>query len=235
MVVVGLVDAARLVSLASGRGGVPTFDEWPAVLVALTLLAFVGSRVLMAVGLTMVEALLVAGLSPILVLVDAPLGQLSPRVSLAANLAGCLIPSAIAIKVLLERRLPLAEGAILVCAGIVVSYFSSHVDSTRGVLLQYRIPALVVGLLAAGLLYRQPERAGPGAFAAGALGVVLGADVLRLGELAQGAWGGRIVLGGAGLMDGILLVAVLAATVGELVAFALRAALRLRAPARPAA
>lgn len=229
----GLVDAARLASLATGRGGVPETHEWPFVLALLGLLALVGTRILIAVGLTTVEALLVAALAPLLVLVDAPLGSLSPDVSLAANLAGCLIPSAVAIKILLERRIPIAEGLFLIGIGIVVSYFSSHVVADRGVLLQYRVPALIVGVLAAGLLFRTPEKSGAAGFAAGGLGVVFGADVLHLAELSDGA--GRVVLGGAGLLDGILLVALLAGALGELVALLLRMVVRDRVPARPTA
>ena len=229
----GPVDAARLASLATGRGGVPQAEEWPIVVGLLALLAIIGTRVLIAVGLTKVEALLVAALAPLLVLVDAPLGHLSPTVSLGANLAGCLIPSAVAIKIVIEGRVPFAEAFFLIGIGVVVSYLSSHVVADRGVLLQYRVPALVVGVVAAGLLFRTPERSGAGAFAAGALGVVLGADVLRLHELTGGA--GRVVLGGAGLLDGILLVAILAAAIGELVAVLLRMVVRERVPARPVA
>lgn len=227
----GLLSAARLASLASGRGGVPATEEWPLVLALLALLAFLGTRLLIALGLTKVEALLVAALSPLLVLVDAPLGRLSTNVSLAANLAGCLIPSAVAIKILLERRIPVAEGVFLVGVGVVVSYFSSHVVPDRGVLLQYRIPALVVGFVAAALLYRETEKAGAAGFMAGSLGVVFGADVFRLSELTDGA--GRVILGGAGLLDGILLVAVLAAAIGELIAMVLRTVVGTKAPSAP--
>ncbi|HET6403277.1 MAG TPA: DUF1614 domain-containing protein [Candidatus Thermoplasmatota archaeon] len=233
MTAFGSVDAARLASLATGRGGVPNAEEWPIVLGLLAILALIGTRVLIAVGLTKVEALLVAALAPLLVLVDAPLGRLSPDVSLAANLAGCLIPGAVAIKVLLEGRIPLAEAFFLIGIGVVVSYFSSHVVPDRGVLLQYRIPSLVVGVLAAGLLFREPDRSGAAGFMAGALGVIIGADLLHLSELSTGA--GRVVLGGAGLLDGILLVAILAAAIAELVAMTLRTVVKTRAPARPTA
>lgn len=232
MLTLALVDAARLASLATGRGGAPAPGEWPLVLLLLAILAFAGTRILIAVGLTRLESILVAALAPLLVLVDAPLGALSPRVSLAANVAGCVIPAAVALKVLVERRAPIAESLLLVGVGIVASYFSSDVVAERGVMLQYRIPAVVVGLLAAGLLYARPERSGALAFSAGALGVVVGADVLRLAELADGS-GGRVILGGAGLLDGILLVAVLGAAIGELTAGVLRAALRLRTPSEP--
>lgn len=233
MLSLGPVTGARLASLATGRGGIPTPEEWPIVLLLLAAVAFLGTRLLQAIGLTRLEAILVAALSPLLVLIDAPLGDLSPRVSLAANVAGCLIPAAIAVKVLVERRIPFAEGVVLVGVGIVVSYFSSTVVPDRGVLLQYRIPAVVVGMLAAGLLYARPERAGAGGFAAGALGVVFGADVMRLSDLAEGTGVGRVILGGAGLLDGIFLVAVLSAAIAECVAALLRSVLRLKTPSEP--
>lgn len=233
MLDLGPLSAARLASLATGRGGMPSAGEWPLVLLLLAVVAFLGTRFLLVLGLTRLEAILVAALAPLLVLIDAPLGELSPRVSLAANVAGCVIPMAVALKVFWERRLPLAEGILLVCVGIIVSYFSSHVVPDRGVLLQYRVPAVVIGVLAAGLLYARPERAGAGGFAAGAMGVTIGADVMRLAELADGGIAGRVILGGAGLLDGILLVAVLSAAVGECTAVLLRSAVRLRTPSEP--
>lgn len=232
--VLGAVSAARLATLATGRGGIPSAEEWPFVILLLTLLAVVGTRLLMSFGLTRLEAVAVAGLSPMLVLVDAPLGMLSERVSLAANVTGCLLPVAVGVKVLVERRVPFAEATLLLGIGIVVSYLSSHVVPDRGVMLQYRIPSVVVGVLAAGLLYGRPERSGAGAFAAGGIGVLVGADVLRLQALADAGGAGRVILGGAGLLDGILLVAVFSAAIGECVAVLLRSVVRLRQPTEPA-
>jgi uncharacterized membrane protein len=230
----GLVSAARLTSLATGRGGTPSAEEWPWVAAALLLFALVGTRILMSIGLTRIESLLVAGLSPLLVLIDAPIGDLSPEVGLAANATGCLVPMAVGIKIALERRVPWPEALILVSVSIAVSYLASSVVPSRGVLLQYRIPALVIGVLAAGLLYRQPERSGAAAFATGGVGVVIGADILHLNELTGGG-AGRVVLGGAGLLDGILLVAVLAAAVAEGLAILLRALVRARTASKPTA
>lgn len=216
------VSAARLASLASGRGGVPSASEWPFVAAVLLLFAFVGTRMLLSLGLTKTESVLVAGVSPLLVVVDAPLGTLNSSVSLAANLTGCLVPVAIGIKVLLEKRVPYAEAFILVAVSMLVSFLSSRVEPDRGVLLQYRIPATVVGILAAGFFYSAPERAGAAGFAAGGIGVLLGADVLNLRALAESGGAGRVILGGAGLLDGIILVALLAAAVGASVSAVLR-------------
>lgn len=235
MVSLAMVGAARLATLATGRGGLPSVEEWPWVALVLVLIATVGYRLLRTCGLTRAEAIVVSGVAPPLVFVDAPLGELSPEMALAANLAGCLLPIGVAVKVLGERRLPLLEVGTLVALGIVVSWFASHVEPGRGVLLQYRIPALVVGVSAAAFFHRTPERAGAVAFAAGALGVLVGADVLRLPELAALGGSGRVILGGAGLLDGILLVALLAAVVASTVSVLVRSIVTRRSPAGGAA
>ena len=236
MLHLALVDAARLASLASGRGGMPTGAELPFVVAFLVVLGFLGTRVLRACGLTLVESVAVAAVAPALVLVDAPLGALAPGVTLWANAAGCIVPLVVSVKVFLERRAPILEGIALALIGIVVAYLASHVVPDRGVLLQYRAPAIVVGVLGAGLLAARPGvPAGPVSFAAGTIGVVVGADLMHLGELAAAGTAGRIILGGAGILDGIFLVAILAAGVGELCAIVLRMALRVKAPAKPTA
>lgn len=230
-----LLDGDRLVSLATGRGGVPAAHEWPFVVAALALFAFVAGRLLVSFGLTRLEAGLAAGAAPLLVLVDVPLGEADAGVALAANVAGCLIPLIITIKILVERRAP--AGALLgvMALSTLVSYASSEVVPSRGVLLHYRIPAFVVGIAAAALWHRHGLAAGAGGYAAGATGVILGADLVRLGELAGAGSASRIVIGGAGLLDGIYLVAFLSAGVAASTAVLVRWLVQLRAPARAAA
>jgi len=227
-----LVSAARLATLATGRGGAPSGDEWPVVGLALVLVALAGMRLLLAAGLTKLEAATVAAGAPLLVLVDAPLGDLSPGLSLSANFAGCVLPLLVAVKVVATpRRLPVLEAIIAVGVAILVAFLSSHVVPERGVLLQYRVPALVIGVVAAALFHSSPERAGAAGFAAGAIGVLVGADLLHLRELAQSGGAGRVILGGAGLLDGILLVSLLAALVATCTAVLTRALFRTRVPA----
>lgn len=230
MASLAMLSAARVASLASGRGGLPSAPEWPWVAAFLVLLAVLGFRMLTAAGLTRVEAAIIACVSPSLVLVDAPLGSLTPAMALAANVTGCLLPVAVSLKVLAERRVPGLEVIALVAVGIASSYFASYVEPGRGVLLQYRVPAIVVGLTAAALFHRRPEWAGAAAFAAGAVGVLVGADLLRLGEIAQGGEGGRVILGGAGLIDGIFLVALLASVLAASAASAIRVLLARKQP-----
>ena len=231
----GPLTAGRLATLATGRGSVPTASEWPWVLLLLAVVAFLGTRLLMAFGLTRLESIAVAGLAPLLVFVDAPLGEVNPRVALAANAAGCIVPAAVGLKIFLERRVPLAEGLVLLALGVAVAWLSSRVVPDQGVLLQYRIPALAVGFAAAALLFTRSHRPGAGAFAAGGLGVVIGADLLNLQALAEAGGAGRIILGGAGLLDGIFLVSILAAGVAECTSVLVRNLFGTRTPSRPTA
>jgi uncharacterized membrane protein len=222
-----MLSAARLASLATGRGGVPTPDEWVWLVPLLALVALLGTRLLLSVGLTRVESVALAVGAPALVVLDVPLGSVSPGMTLAANLAGCLLPVGVGLKVLLDRRAPALETFVVLGLGVVVAFFASHVVPERGVLLSYRLPALVLGVAAAALFHDRPraELAGAVAFASGGIGVLVGADLLHLRELTLSGGAGRIVLGGAGLLDGILLVALLSAAIATCVTALLRYAL----------
>lgn len=192
------------------------------MMLLLTLIGVVGVRLLMATGLTRLEAGLIAVGAPLLVVIDAPLGQITPTMGLAANMAGCLLPVGVSISILLTRRVPAFEVVLLLGIGIIVAFFASQVVPTRGVLLSYRVPAFVLGLVGAALFHSRPERAGAAAFAAGALSVLIGADLMNLRELANVGGSTRVILGGAGLLDGIFLVALLAGTVAACLSMIVR-------------
>jgi uncharacterized membrane protein len=226
-----LVPASRVASLATGRGGLPAPEEWPFIGLLLVLVAVVGTMFLASVGLTKLEAAVLAGAGPLLVVTDVSLTQMDSGLVLAANVAGCILPILVGAKILAQRRAPWLEAFIVIGIGVVVSYFASHVVPARGVLLQYRVPAFAVGLAAAALLHKRPEAAGALAFVGGGLGVLLGADVLHLRELAAVSGAGRVILGGAGLLDGIFLVSVLAAGIAASAATMVRALVRTKRPA----
>lgn len=238
MQALAVVDGARLVSFATGRGGVPTGQEWLVVLPALLLFALVVGRLLVTFGLTRLEAGLVSAAAPLTVLFDVPLGVVGPlgaETALAANVAGALIPFLICVKVLAEGRIPGGMLLFLIGVATLVSYASSEVVPGRGVLLHYRLPAFAVGLLAGVLWYRHGVAAGAAGYAAGAAGVIIGADLVRITDLAATGNASRIVLGGAGLLDGIYLVAFLSAGIAASVAVLMRWFMDLRAPRRASA
>lgn len=187
------------------------------VLAAILLVAVVG-RAMARVGFSYLDVALLLIVAPLLAESDVVFHTVG-HTTLAFNMAGFAIPLLLAMKFILQGKAPFV--ATVGCLGIVtlVSYFSSFAVPSEGVLLYYRIPAGVAILLAVILRWGVWHEAGPMAYVAGAGGVILGADAMHLHELMGGsAVAHRIVIGGAGVFDGIFLVALLAAA-GNLVAY----------------
>lgn len=183
------------------------------MLLALLALGVVGTILLRVVGLSWIESIAVAILSPAVVLVDIPLGEGATGVRLFANLAGCVLPVAVALLVLGTRRLPWLTMVVLLAAAVALALVFSWVVPSRGVLLDYRACALGIGLVAAALSHASPRQAGAIGFAAAAIGTTIGADLLRLPDLMSLPRATAITLGGAGLLDGILLTSIVACVV----------------------
>lgn len=159
------------------------------------------------IGLTLFETALL-GVSPLLTTLDTDLFRLEGAL-LAVNVAGFLVPFLISAKVVLEGRAPLV--GTIVATGVVgaVAFVASYPVPGRGVLLHYQAPALAACAVALVVARSRFDQAGPVAFTSGAMGVILGADVLHLGALLDAGPVDRVVLGGAGVLDGIFLVALL--------------------------
>ena len=125
--------------------------------------------------------------------------------TIAVNVGGCLVPTALAgyqaARIALEAPsvLPAAAGTLLVNVG--VCYYVARPVPDTGITMPAFVPAGAAALCA---LLLAPAWAPPVAFMAGVLGPLLGADVLHLDEIADiGA--GMASIGGAGTFDGIVL------------------------------
>jgi len=186
-------------------------EHWlPIAILAVGLLVLILGRVFRPVGFSYFEIALLVVVAPLLSEADVVF-HTEGQTTLAFNVAGFLIPVLLVLKFMLEGKAPFLP--TLGCFGIVtgVAYLSSFAVPNQGVLLYYRIPAAAAVVLAVVLRWGTWHQAGPMAYSAGALGVIVGADALRLHELMSPAGSPhRIVIGGAGMMDGIFLVAALA-------------------------
>jgi uncharacterized membrane protein len=140
--------------------------------------------------------------------------SLPPRprryVTLAVNVGGCVIPSALALYefLLVARRGPTAVIILLVItlANIAVCFRIARPVPGVGLAM----PALVPPLIAASLsLLLIPDFAPPVAFVAGVLGPLIGADLLHLKEIVKIA-PATASIGGAGTFDGIVLSGIVA-------------------------
>ncbi|MHB8585323.1 MAG: DUF1614 domain-containing protein [Thermoplasmatota archaeon] len=211
-------------------------------LALLLLVAFAAVRTQEALGFSSVEGL--AALGAILVgsVVNLPLYEVEAieivrppvpffyffgppfafrRIStiVAVNAGGALIPAALSLWFLAGMSTSLVEATLL---GFVVTAVIAWVYTTPVPGLGFTLPTLLPPLVAVlataaaisvmGLPLALLPRS---AFAAGVLGVLVGADVLHLGEVPElGA--GVVSIGGAGTFDGIFVTGVLAALLAPL-------------------
>ena len=128
------------------------------------------------------------------------------RMIIAVNLGGCVIPVGITLHLLVQQ---LVEPFDLLLSVPVISaacYLFSRPVSGVGIAMPVMLAPLVTAMTALALA---PENAAPLAFASGVLGVLVGADLLRLPDIRS--MGVPIAaIGGAGTFDGVFLTGIIA-------------------------
>ncbi|MDJ0833945.1 MAG: DUF1614 domain-containing protein [Gammaproteobacteria bacterium] len=128
------------------------------------------------------------------------------RTIIAVNVGGCIIPLLLVIYLFVSQALELLP--VLLAIGLVtwVSYAFSRAIPGMGIAMPILIAPLAA-VLAAGLIY--PEQRGAVAYICGTLGVLIGADLLRLKDIRQ--LGAPVAsIGGAGTFDGIFFTGIIA-------------------------
>lgn len=182
-VLLGLVVAfveLELVEYAYARAGVPA--RWVFTMLVLSLL---GSRI------------------------DLPLRTLAgddgrPTV-LALNVGGGLVPAALALWMLAAHG-AWGRGAVAVALVAALVHAVARPVPGRGIAMPTLVPGPVAALVA---LTVAPDQAPAVAYAAGALGTLIGADLTNLGTLRS--LGAPVAsIGGAGTFDGIFVTGIVA-------------------------
>ena len=134
-------------------------------------------------------------------------GRFDGRTVVAVNLGGCVIPVGVSLYLLQIHQLPLLSLMLGIAGVAAASYASSRPIPGMGIGMPLFI-APVVSVLLALMLY--PQSAAPLAYISGTLGVLIGADLLRLRTITR--LGAPVAsIGGAGTFDGIFFTGVLAA------------------------
>ena len=133
-----------------------------------------------------------------------------PRVKeqvLAINVGGAVIPVLLALYVL--PNAPLAKVLVATATVSVVSFALARPREGVGITIPALIPPIIAALLAY-LLVSDPAGRTAVAYISGAMGTLIGADILNLPRIHR--LGAHVVsIGGAGVFDGIFLVGILAA------------------------
>lgn len=128
------------------------------------------------------------------------------RTLVAVNLGGCVIPVGFAAYLWTHHPLGPAQGLLAIAVVAGISYLASRPIPGMGIAMPIfvaPIAAAVTGLLLGG------ESSAPLAYICGTLGVLVGADILRIGDIRQ--MGTPLAsIGGAGTFDGIYITGIVA-------------------------
>jgi len=126
---------------------------------------------------------------------------------IAVNVGGCVIPVFFSLYLLRHTPLPLLEVVTAVAVVGAVSYYFSRPIPRLGIAMPVLIAPLTAALIAVAI---NIEHSAPLAYISGTLGVLIGADLLRLKDVRQ--LGAPVAsIGGAGTFDGIFMTGIVAA------------------------
>jgi uncharacterized membrane protein len=132
--------------------------------------------------------------------------EFSGRTIVAVNVGGCLIPLAFSIYLRMRQSLPLTQVLVATAAIAVLSRLISRPIPGIGVGMPVLVPPLAAAMVA--LLLNSAQSA-PLAYISGTLGVIIGADLLRLQDIRR--LGTPFAsIGGAGTFDGIFITGIVA-------------------------
>ena len=130
----------------------------------------------------------------------------SGRTIVAVNVGGCLIPLVFSVYLMMHQSLPLMQVLVATAAIAALSRFISRPVPGLGVAMPILVPPLAAAAVA--LLLNSAQSA-PLAYISGTLGVIIGADLLRLQDIRR--LGTPFAsIGGAGTFDGIFITGIVA-------------------------
>jgi uncharacterized membrane protein len=125
---------------------------------------------------------------------------------IAVNVGGCIIPSLFSVYLLAHNPLPLGDVALAIGVVTLVCNRLSRPVPRMGIAMPMLVAPFTAALTA---LLINPVHAAPLAYVSGTLGVLIGADLLRLGDIRKlGA--PHASIGGAGTFDGIFITGIVA-------------------------
>ncbi len=125
---------------------------------------------------------------------------------LAVNVGGCMIPVLFCYYLLQHHPIPLHDAVIATVIVALISRLTSRPVPGLGIGMPIFVGPIAAAVTAVGI---NPELSAPLAYICGTLGVLIGADLLRLRDIRKmGAPTASI--GGAGTFDGIFITGIVA-------------------------
>ena len=187
-----------LISVAFDRFGL---TEKSALLLAV--ISFLGS----IINLPLLQVSGNSPLPPATAAGQFPVADYHGTTLITVNVGGCLVPVAFCLYLLDHVSIDALRVLTVMTAVAAVSYRFSYSIPGAGIAIPTLLPPVTAAVLAALI---DQKHAAPTAYVAGTLGVLIGADLLRLSSV-------RLLrvpvvsIGGAGTFDGVFLAGLLAA------------------------
>lgn len=139
-------------------------------------------------------------------LIEINLRRFTGKTQIAINVGGCLIPLMFSYYLIQYNSLPLTE--VIPATAIVgfICYLASRPIPGLGIAMPIFIAPITAAIVAYSI---NPEHSAPLAYICGTLGVLIGADLMRLKDIRK--MGAPIAsIGGAGTFDGIFMTGIVA-------------------------
>ena len=134
------------------------------------------------------------------------LREFKGKTLVAVNVGGCLIPLAFSIYLMTHQAVPGAQVLIATVAVALVSRLISRPIPGIGIGMPIFVPPLAAATLA---LLVNGDNSAALAYISGTLGVIIGADLLRLPDIRR-LGTPFAAIGGAGTFDGIFVTGIVA-------------------------
>lgn len=143
---------------------------------------------------------------PRLLFPSLPLLHSNTHTVVAVNMGGCLIPIAFSLYLLNNSGVTLLQAIQAIAFVTLISYLFSRPIHGLGIGMPILVAPFSAALIAIGI---NPELSAPLAYIGGTMGVLLGADLLRLKDISR-MGPPFAAIGGAGTFDGIFITGIVA-------------------------
>lgn len=135
-----------------------------------------------------------------------PLPRYEGKTLVTVNVGGCLTPLAFSIYLLMHHPVNLLQVMLAIAGVATVSYLVSRPVQGLGIGIPIFVAPVMAALIA---LMLNPLHSAPLAYIGGTLGVLIGADLLRIKDI-KSIGTPYASIGGAGTFDGIFITGIVA-------------------------
>ena len=206
LLVVGLIALIAIVQIGLVTVAFDKLGLSPASALLLLVSSLLGSAVNLPLFSIKAEAPKNLPQNPFFTLLRLPQQVFTGTTRITINVGGGLIPLFFSIYLMNQYRLPMMDVLLGILTVTFISYLVSRPVHGIGIGMPIFIAPLCAALVA--LLLNSQDSA-PLAYISGTLGVIIGADVLRLNDIRQMGIP-MASIGGAGTFDGIFITGIVA-------------------------